>query len=534
MNMRLLLLLALGLGSGWPGRALGGCQLANPSFEIFSAAGQPFGGWTAFGPVDSSARAVHGQLAARIRGAGGGSLAGLWQDLDAAPGQRWDVTGHVAHSATERLTGACLARVSVEWRGANGGLLDSASVAVADSASALDVDLGFHLLSPPAPAGTTTARLVLGLWQDPAEPAPAVRFDQLTFRDARLPGLDELQWADFPGGRRVEFAGRSWRVKGPGWYGPGPNHFSDSPECVRVDDQGRLHLGIRLLDAAWRSSEVALEDSLGYGDYVFTTVGALDQLDLRAVFGLFLWEYGPCTDGASLWWNPYNEFDIEFSRWGNPANGIGQFVAQPWDWAGNLDRFDAAFGAEESASHAFRWLPDRVECRSWRGGPGAEAPETLLHQWTYTGPHIPRPEQPRVHLNLWQAGGLPATEQEVILAAFTFTPAEGSTDLPAPQAPPASQHRAAPIRLHPPVPNPGNPAAALRFSLDLAGEVELAIFDLRGARVRTLVRGARPAGEHVARWDGRNEAGVVVAGGLYFCRLSQGPWLEVQRLLLLP
>ena len=96
----------------------------------------------------------------------------------------------------------------------------------------------------------------------------------------------------------------------------------------------------------------------------------------QAVLGLFLWEYGPCWDDAYTAWNAFNEVDIEYSRWGWSGNEIGQFVAQPWDRPGNLDRFDATFGADELASHAFRWLPDRLEFRSWRGGP--DVPRTLV------------------------------------------------------------------------------------------------------------------------------------------------------------
>ncbi len=169
-----------------------------------------------------------------------------------------------------------------------------------------------------------------------------------------------------------------------------------------VDASDQLHLTVQNNFGNWYSSEIALVDPLGYGDYVFTTQGRLDLLDPNVVFGLFIWEYEPCYDPSYLWWNPDNEFDIEFSRWGNPASAIGQFVAQPYDWPGNLNRFDATFSSNEITSHAFRWLHDRVECRSWRGGPLDEATSAQIYSWTYTGPHIPRPEQPRVHLNLWQ------------------------------------------------------------------------------------------------------------------------------------
>jgi hypothetical protein len=531
--LRLALAGWLGVAAGLPGPAHAQCQVANPSFEIAGSGGQPFGGWSTFGVVDSTGWAVHGQVAARIHGPGGGgwNLAGLWQALDSVPGEVWAVTGHVAQEASAPLTGSSVALVNVEWRDSTDGLIGYESFPVADAGSAQDEYLAFSVESPPAPAGTATVRLVLGVLQGPQDPTPTACFDHLAMTGSASPDPDEAQWVDFPGGRVVEFAGRGWRVKGPGWYGPGPNLFSDSQACVSVDHQGWLHLAMRHEEDAWRCSEVALEDTLGYGDYIFTTVGALDQLHVRTVLGLFLWQYGTCDDPGGAWWNPYNEFDIEFSRWGNPANAIGQFVAQPWDWAGNIDRFDAVFGPEEVASHAFRWLPDRVECRSWRGGPLDEAPETLIHSWTYSGPHIPRPEQPRVHLNLWQAGAPPDAEQEVVLADFTFTPMGGSTGLP----PRPSSHRGATAGLlQPPTPNPANPGATIRYVLPGASRVDVAIYNLRGARVRTLAQGTRPAGGHGVTWNGRDDAGLPVAGGIYFCRLRLEDHEEVCRLLVLP
>lgn len=71
-------------------------------------------------------------------------------------------------------------------------------------------------------------------------------------------------------------------------------------------------------------------------------------------------------------------------------------------------------------------------------------------------------------------------------------------------------------------PNPFNPATTLRFRTDAAGEVVLRVFDARGTLVRTLVRQWFPAGEHQARWDGRDERGAEVASGLYFAHLAVG------------
>ncbi len=142
-----------------------------------------------------------------------------------------------------------------------------------------------------------------------------------------------------------------------------------------VDESGQLHLTIKEINNIWYSTEVVLEEALGYGDYIFTTRGSLNQLDAQAVLGLFLWQYGACWEPDNVWWNPYNEIDIEFSRWGNPSNEIGQFVAQPWDWVGNINRFDAEFAENEISSHGFNWYPDRIEFRSWRGDAQDESTE---------------------------------------------------------------------------------------------------------------------------------------------------------------
>jgi hypothetical protein len=52
------------------------------------------------------------------------------------------------------------------------------------------------------------------------------------------------------------------------------------------------------------------------------------------------------------------------------------------------------------------------------------------------------------------------------------------------------------------------------------GRVELALFDIGGRRVRTLVNGALAAGRHTFTWDGRGQAGESLAPGVYVARLE--------------
>jgi hypothetical protein len=60
----------------------------------------------------------------------------------------------------------------------------------------------------------------------------------------------------------------------------------------------------------------------------------------------------------------------------------------------------------------------------------------------------------------------------------------------------------------------------ITYSVPAAGHVELAVFDVAGRRVATLVDGDTPAGTHAAVWSGTSAGGEAVASGVYFARLS--------------
>ncbi len=70
-------------------------------------------------------------------------------------------------------------------------------------------------------------------------------------------------------------------------------------------------------------------------------------------------------------------------------------------------------------------------------------------------------------------------------------------------------------------PNPFNPQTTLRFGLAQSGSVRLELYDTRGQKVRTLVTGARSAGLHEVRWDGRDDSGRDVGSGVYLVRLQE-------------
>jgi PKD repeat protein len=69
-------------------------------------------------------------------------------------------------------------------------------------------------------------------------------------------------------------------------------------------------------------------------------------------------------------------------------------------------------------------------------------------------------------------------------------------------------------------PNPFNPRTTISYSLPTPGRVTLAIYDLRGARVATVVDADLPAGEQSAEWAGVGDGGTPMPSGVYFARLE--------------
>ena len=82
-------------------------------------------------------------------------------------------------------------------------------------------------------------------------------------------------------------------------------------------------------------------------------------------------------------------------------------------------------------------------------------------------------------------------------------------------------------------PNPFNASTTIRYSVPTPGRVDLAVYNLLGQQVRSLVREPRDAGAHRIVWDGLDEAGRPVATGVYLYRLRTSTHAETRKLLLL-
>lgn len=68
-------------------------------------------------------------------------------------------------------------------------------------------------------------------------------------------------------------------------------------------------------------------------------------------------------------------------------------------------------------------------------------------------------------------------------------------------------------------PNPCNPSTNVEFSLPGDRRGQLAVYDVEGRRVRTLLDGFLGGGRTSLRWDGRTDSGGAAPSGVYLFRL---------------
>ncbi len=82
---------------------------------------------------------------------------------------------------------------------------------------------------------------------------------------------------------------------------------------------------------------------------------------------------------------------------------------------------------------------------------------------------------------------------------------------------------------------PGNAVKQIQieFELPQPTEVRIAVFNILGQRIRTLLHGQRTNGSHKIFWDGRDDQLQLVSPGIYFFQMAVGNATRVQRVLLL-
>jgi hypothetical protein len=82
--------------------------------------------------------------------------------------------------------------------------------------------------------------------------------------------------------------------------------------------------------------------------------------------------------------------------------------------------------------------------------------------------------------------------------------------------------------------NPFRDYTTLSYSLPEAAPVRVAVYNLAGALVRTLVDGVQPAGSHQLSLAREDRASGALAPGMYFVRITAGRWTASRSVIALP
>jgi hypothetical protein len=83
-----------------------------------------------------------------------------------------------------------------------------------------------------------------------------------------------------------------------------------------------------------------------------------------------------------------------------------------------------------------------------------------------------------------------------------------------------------------PLPNPMSRTSTIEFTLGRAGWTDLAVFDVGGRRVRTLLAGNLDRGRYVRGWDGRTDRFSDAAAGVYFYVLHTPAGMQSRKIVL--
>ena len=82
-------------------------------------------------------------------------------------------------------------------------------------------------------------------------------------------------------------------------------------------------------------------------------------------------------------------------------------------------------------------------------------------------------------------------------------------------------------------PNPFNPVTRIMVEMPKDAVVDVAVYDIVGRRVATILSGEQAAGYHLVEWNGQNASGQSVSSGMYFVRMTSEQFTAVRKVMLM-
>jgi flagellar hook assembly protein FlgD len=89
------------------------------------------------------------------------------------------------------------------------------------------------------------------------------------------------------------------------------------------------------------------------------------------------------------------------------------------------------------------------------------------------------------------------------------------------------------FKLHQNYPNPFNPTTKIKYELPKESFVSINIYDLKGAKIKSLVNSKQSAGYKEILWNGLNSSGSKLPAGLYFLTIQTEEYYNSKKMILL-
>jgi len=82
-------------------------------------------------------------------------------------------------------------------------------------------------------------------------------------------------------------------------------------------------------------------------------------------------------------------------------------------------------------------------------------------------------------------------------------------------------------------PNPFNPATTIMFETEVAGKIQLEIYNVKGQKVKTLLNEEMEVGNHSIIWEGKDDENNKVSSGMYFYKISVNGKHKAKKMIML-
>ena len=182
--------------------------------------------------------------------------------------------------------------------------------------------------------------------------------------------------------------------------------------------------------------------------------------------------------------------------------GVAEFTFTTLDNFTVVDNFDSGYDASDSDGDT------KLDTWTWNGSGG---PPTSVDFTLEAGPD----NTSTYFLEVTDACDDPGPNTVTFDPAYEFGPAASRTQL-------AGN-----------APNPFSGQTTIEFDLAERSRVTVAVYDMMGRKVATLVDGVRSSGPHAVGWNGQSDSGQDLASGVYLLRMRAEGKSETKRMTII-